>query len=119
MTATILPFPPAGARPAHRRGGRPDRNTTTTRVPGARFPGARTRGADWATDAHDILDEVEELLARGHVADVLAFCDRAVAVLERNARDIVDPAPLVRLARRVGDLERQARARSPSPGGAR
>lgn len=66
------------------------------------------RPADWATGAHDVLDAVEELLASGRVADVVAFCELAVAFLEANAADIEDPAPLVRLGRRLGDLQRRA-----------
>jgi len=69
------------------------------------------RPADWATDAHEVLDEVEDLLATGRVADVVAFCELAVAFLEANAADIEDPAPLVRLARRLGDLQRRAAPR--------
>jgi hypothetical protein len=63
----------------------------------------------WATDAHGVLDAVEDLLARGDTAEVITFCELAVAYLEANASDIDDPAPLVRLARRLGDLERRAR----------
>ena len=63
---------------------------------------------DWATEAHGVLDAVEALLATGRTADVVAFCELAVAYLEANAADIDDPTPLVRLARRLGDLERRA-----------
>lgn len=72
---------------------------------------ARPERADWATDAHEVLDAVEELLATGRVTDVVAFCELAVAFLEANAADIEDPTPLVRLARRLGDLERRAAER--------
>ena len=64
--------------------------------------------SDWAADAEHVLDAVEALLATGNTTDVIAFCDRAVAYLEANACDIVDPAPLVRLAHRLGDLQRRA-----------
>ncbi len=63
---------------------------------------------DWAADAHGVLDVVEELLARGDTGDVIRFCELAVACLEANASDIDDPTPLVRLARRLGDLQRRA-----------
>jgi hypothetical protein len=63
---------------------------------------------DWAADAHGVLDAVEELLACGDTSDVVAFCELAVAYLEANASEIDDPTPLVRLARRLGDLERRA-----------
>ena len=72
------------------------------------LPTARPVPGDWATDAHGVLDAVEELLATGRTADVIAFCELAVAFLEANAGDIDDPTPLVRLARRLGDLERRA-----------
>jgi hypothetical protein len=93
MTATVLPFPSTRSRAARRR----------------RTPPPPVGATGWAADAHEVLDTVEVLLARGEVAEVLAFCERAVAVLEHNATEIVDPAPLVRLARRLGDLERRAR----------
>jgi hypothetical protein len=63
---------------------------------------------DWATGVHDVLDSVEELLAAGDTATVVTFCELAVTYLEANACDIADPAPLVRLARRLGDLQRRA-----------
>jgi len=63
---------------------------------------------DWAADAHGVLDAVEALLARGDTSDVIAFCELAVAYLEANASEIDDPTPLVRLARRLGDLQRRA-----------
>jgi hypothetical protein len=72
------------------------------------LPSARPAPGDWATDAHGVLDAVEELLATGRTADVVTFCELAVAFLEANASDIEDPAPLVRLARRLGDLQRRA-----------
>ena len=92
-------------------------------LPRARpVPGAAARpteGSDWATEAHDVLDAVEQLLARGRTADVIAFCELAVAYLEANATEIEDPTPLVRLGRRLGDLQRQAtvlgRARPAQP----
>ena len=58
----------------------------------------------WSAEAHDVLDAVEELLARGDVGDVITFCELAVAYLEANASDIDDPEPLVRLAERLGEL---------------
>ena len=76
------------------------------------LPTARPAPGDWATDTHGVLDAVEELLATGRATDVIAFCELAVAFLEANATDIDDPAPLVRLARRLGDLERRAAHRS-------
>jgi hypothetical protein len=72
------------------------------------LPTARPRPGDWAADAHGVLDVVEELLATGSPADVIAFCELAVAFLEANAADIDDPAPLVRLARRLGGLQQRA-----------
>ena len=75
------------------------------------LPTARAAPGDWATDAHGVLDAVEALLATGRTADVIAFCELAVAFLEANASDIEDPTPLVRLARRLGDLERRAAQR--------
>jgi hypothetical protein len=63
---------------------------------------------DWAEDAHGVLDAVEDLLAHGDTSDVISFCELAVAYLEANASDIDDPTPLVRLARRLGDLQRRA-----------
>ena len=74
------------------------------------LPTARPRPGDWAADAHEVLDAVEALLGTGRTADVVAFCELAVAYLEANAGDIEDPTPLVRLARRLGDLERRAAA---------
>ena len=85
MSATVLYLPTAG-RPAP--------------------PG------DWSTDVHGVLDAVEELLATGSADTVIAFCELAVAYLEANASDIDDPAPLVRLGRRIGDLQRRAAQRS-------
>ena len=75
--------------------------------------GVTDSDGDWAAGAHDVLDTVEDLLATGRTADVIAFCELAVAVLEANACDIEDPTPLVRLARRLGDLHRRASLRSP------
>jgi hypothetical protein len=72
------------------------------------LPTARPAPGDWETDAHGVLDAVEELLATGRASDVIAFCELAVAFLETNAAEIEDPTPLVRLARRLGDLERRA-----------
>ncbi len=66
---------------------------------------------DWAAEAHDVLDTVEQLLARGDTSDVITFCELAVAYLEANASDIDDPTPLVSLARRLGDLQRRATMR--------
>jgi len=63
---------------------------------------------DWAADADHVLDAVEVLLSTGNTTDVIAFCTRAVAFLEANAADIEDPAPLVRLGHRLGDLQRRA-----------
>ena len=40
--------------------------------------------------------------------DAIAFCELAVSYLEANASDIDDPAPLVRLARRLGELTGRA-----------
>jgi hypothetical protein len=77
------------------------------------LPTARPRPGDWARDAHGVLDAVEELLATGRPGDVIAFCELAVAFLEANAADIEDPVPLVRLGRRLGDLQRRAALRSP------
>ena len=57
-----------------------------------------------------MLDTVEALLARGDVADVVTFCELAVAYLEANAPDIADPAPLVGIAERLGELTARARA---------
>ncbi len=76
------------------------------------LPTARPTPGDWASDAHGVLDAVEELLATGRPADVIAFCELAVAFLEANASDIEDPAPLVRLGRRLGDLQRRAAQRT-------
>jgi hypothetical protein len=76
------------------------------------LPTARVAPGDWATDAHGVLDAVEELLATGRTADVIAFCELAVAFLEANASDIEDPTPLVRLARRLGDLQGRAARRT-------
>jgi len=76
------------------------------------LPTARPAHGDWATDAHGVLDAVEELLATGRASDVIAFCELAVAFLEANANDIEDPTPLVRLGRRIGDLQRRAAERS-------
>lgn len=76
------------------------------------LPSARPGPGDWVTDAHDVLDAVEQLLATGRTTDVIAFCELAVAFLEANASDIEDPAPLVRLGRRLGDLERRAARRA-------
>ena len=68
---------------------------------------------NWAAEAHGVLDAVEELDA----TDAIAFCERAVTYLEANASDIDDPAPLVGLARRLGDLQRRATmGRHPSIG---
>jgi hypothetical protein len=72
------------------------------------LPTARHDCSAWAADAHGVLDAVEELLACGDTSDVVAFCELAVAYLEANASEIDDPTPLVRLARRLGDLERRA-----------
>ena len=63
---------------------------------------------------HGVLDAVEDLLATGGAAEVIAFCELAVAYLEANASDIDDPAPLVRLGRRIGDLQQRAAARRSS-----
>jgi hypothetical protein len=93
MSATVHYLPTARPGLAPRRGAEPD--------------------DDWAADAHGVLDAVEELLATGRTADVVAFCELAVAFLEANACDIEDPTPLVRLARRLGDLQRRAEPRSP------
>jgi hypothetical protein len=76
------------------------------------LPTARAAPGDWATDAHGVLDAVEELLATGRATDVIAFCELAVAFLEANAAEIDDPAPLVRIGRRIGDLQRRAAVRS-------
>lgn len=76
------------------------------------LPTARAAPGDWATDAHGVLDAVEELLATGRTTDVITFCELAVAFLEANASDIEDPAPLVRLARRLGDLQGRAAQRT-------
>jgi hypothetical protein len=62
----------------------------------------------WAAEAHGVLDAAEGLLAEGDATDVIAFCELAVSYLEANASDIGDPAPLVPLARRLGDLHRRA-----------
>jgi hypothetical protein len=67
-----------------------------------------TARLDWAAGANDVLDAVEELLVRGDTTDVIVFCELAVTYLEANASDIDDPAPLVRLAQRLGDLQRRA-----------
>jgi hypothetical protein len=67
-----------------------------------------TARLDWAADANHVLDAVEELLVHGDTADVIVFCELAVTYLEANASDIDDPTPLVRLARRLGDLQRRA-----------
>jgi hypothetical protein len=76
------------------------------------LPTARPEPGDWAIDADGVLDAVEELLATGRTSDVIAFCELAVAFLEANAADIDDPTPLVRLGRRLGDLQRRAAVRS-------
>jgi len=102
MNATVHDLAAARLRSAQRRAaGR------------ARHPACAGRGPDpddWVARAHGVLDAVEQLLAHGRAADVLAFCRRAVALLEENAAEVDDPAPLVRLARRLGDLERRAAA---------
>ncbi len=59
---------------------------------------------DWATDVQRVLDAAEELDA----TDAIAFCELAVSYLEANASDIDDPAPLVRLARRLGEISARA-----------
>ena len=64
----------------------------------------------WTLEAHGVLDDVEALLARGDVTDVVTFCELAIAYLEANADDIDDPAALVRLAERLGELTARARA---------
>jgi hypothetical protein len=84
---------------------------TARPVPGA---SAHPIDEDWAADAEGVLDAVEELLVRGRTADVVAFCELAVAYLEANACEIEDPTPLVRLSRRLGDLQRRATMRSPA-----
>ena len=61
---------------------------------------------NWAAEAHGVLDAVEELDA----TDAIAFCERAVTYLEANASDIDDPARLVRLAERLGEITARARA---------
>jgi len=60
----------------------------------------------WAAEAHGVLDAAEELDA----TDAIAFCELAVSYLEANASDIDDPAPLVHLARRLGEITAGARA---------
>ena len=87
-------------------------SATVLYLPTARRP-APSDG-DWSTDVHGVLDAVEELLATGRASDVIAFCELAVAFLEANASDIDDPAPLVRLGRRIGDLQRRAAVRRSS-----
>ena len=69
-----------------------------------------TARLDWAAGANDVLDAVEELLVRGDTTDVIVFCELAVTYLEANASDIDDPAPLVHLARRLGEITAGARA---------
>ena len=87
-------------------------SATVLYLPTARRP-APSDG-DWSTDVHGVLDAVEELLATGRASDVIAFCELAVAFLEANASDIDDPTPLVRLGRRIGDLQRRAAVRRSS-----
>ena len=60
----------------------------------------------WAAQAHGVLDAAEELDA----TDAIAFCELAVSYLEAHASDIDDPAPLVPLARRLGEITAGARA---------
>ena len=79
------------------------------------LPTARPRPGDWATEAHGVLDAVEDLLATGRTADVVAFCELAVAYLEANADDIEDPAPLVRLGQRLGELLTRAATTTARP----
>jgi hypothetical protein len=70
---------------------------------------------DWSSDAHGVLDAVEELLASGCTSDVITFCELAVAYLEANADDIEDPAPLVRLGQRLGELLTRAATTTARP----
>jgi hypothetical protein len=102
MSATVHYLPTA----------RPVRSITE--ASGAANPRGLAPDDDWAADADGVLDAVEELLATGRASDVIAFCELAVAFLEANACDIEDPTPLVRLARRLGDLQRRASLRRPT-----
>jgi hypothetical protein len=61
---------------------------------------------NWAAEAHGVLDAAEQLDA----SDAIAFCELAVSYLEANASEIDDPAPLVRLARRLGQITAGAQA---------
>jgi hypothetical protein len=106
--AKVLPFPTA--RPpavVHR---------SRAAVHGARHPSrwVRPAGADvqagWAVRADAVLDAAEQLLAAGEASDVVKFCEYAIRCVETSAADIDDTRSLVRLARRLGELQVRAGA---------
>ena len=66
-------------------------------------------GSGWEERAAEVIDAVEDLLATGRPADVVAFCERAGACLEDGAAEIADDEALGRLAERLVRLRRQAR----------
>ena len=71
---------------------------------------------NWSAEAHGVLDAAEQLDA----TDAIAFCELAVSYLEANASEIDDPAPLIRLARRLGQITAGAQAaRAGGPASAR
>lgn len=64
---------------------------------------------DWEGRADDVIDSVEAILAGGNPAEVVAFCERAIALVEHSAPDVGDSAALRRLAERLADLHVRAR----------
>ena len=67
---------------------------------------ATVHDLSWSAAANGVLDAAAQLDA----TDAIAFCELAVSYLEANASDIDDPAPLVRLAERLGEITAGARA---------
>lgn len=71
--------------------------------------GATGDDGDWEGRADDVIDSVEAILAGGDTAEVVAFCERAIALVEHIAPDVGDGAALRRLAERLADLHVRAR----------
>jgi hypothetical protein len=124
MTAIVIDLPTARRRrkagPTPRRAGSGParlvdlasyrRARATRRAPRRAVPDLDDDDDDdgWAERAHRVIDAAEELLAAGRAAEVVEFCGLAARCLDHNAAALGDPAALLGLTERLGDLRTRA-----------
>jgi hypothetical protein len=124
MTAIVIDLPTARRRrngsPTPRRPGSGSaplvdlasyrRARTSRRAPRREVPDLDDDDEEdgWEQRAHRVIDAAEELLAAGRAAEVVEFCGLAARCLDHNATELGDPAALVGLTERLGELRARA-----------